>query len=477
MGFYGINPEGLIELANTADQYAQRVGLARSNTDTVLRRRGYLEAFGLDVHLAASQLALTAESEELRWRAGVMAGTQHVEVTRRGLPAELGLDRFAATANFTLDTWQDDYARWRLERMTARLAMARPEERAAAFEVMTTDDGDALVRLYPEIMSVLDGAPPELRYAANRALIRAEMTRLEEYADRLEETTGIGITPTALRPLIERIDEYQRWLDEDRQILLFDPSGDGRVVEVFGNLSDAARVAVVVPGMANDIYNFSNGDGGFRTNARDLYDATSGLGIATVAWLGYDSPDNIGATLRSAANQGAPSLQRFLRGIDPGEERTITVVAHSYGTVLAGTAARTGLEADNLVFVGSPGTTLDAADEAELRDSGRVWVALADKDPIALGISLSELPPFWVPPAFWVPWLGTDMWNEGAEALWHGTNPADEEFGAIRFTTDGCSGHSSYFDAGSLDNLAKIVAGLYTDVDIISKPGSGGSSW
>jgi pimeloyl-ACP methyl ester carboxylesterase len=347
--------------------------------------------------------------------------------------------------------------------MTARLAMARPEERAAAFEVMTTDDGDALVRLYPEIMSVLDGAPPELRYAANRALIRAEMTRLEEYADRLEETTGIGITPTALRPLIERIDEYQRWLDEDRQILLFDPSGDGRVVEVFGNLSDAARVAVVVPGMANDIYNFSNGDGGFRTNARDLYDATSGLGIATVAWLGYDSPDNIGATLRSAAN--------------PGEERTITVVAHSYGTVLAGTAARTGLEADNLVFVGSPGTTLDAADEAELRDSGRVWVALADKDPIALGISLSELPPFWVPPAFWVPWLGTDMWNEGAEALWHGTNPADEEFGAIRFTTDGCSGHSSYFDAGSLDNLAKIVAGLYTDVDIISKPGSGGSSW
>ncbi len=238
MGFYGINPEGLIELADTADQYAQRVGLARSNTDTVLRRRGYLEAFGLDGHLAASQLALTAESEELRWRAGVMAGTQHVEVTRRGLPAELGLDRFAATANFTLDTWQDDYPRWRLERMTARLAMARPEERAAAFEVMTTDDGDALVRLYPEIMSVLDGAPPELRYAANRTLIRTEMTRLEEYADRSKRRPG-GIMPTALRPLIERIDEYQRWLDENRQILLFDPSGDGRVVEVFGDLADA----------------------------------------------------------------------------------------------------------------------------------------------------------------------------------------------------------------------------------------------
>ncbi len=153
-------------------------------------------------------------------------------------------------------------------------------------------------------------------------------------------------------------------------------------------------------------------------------------------------PDNVGAMSRSAANQGAPALQRFLQGIDPGEDRTITVVAHSYGSVLAGTAARTGLEANDLVFVGSPGTTLDAADEAVLRDGGRVWVALADSDPIALGINLSELPPCWVPPAFWVPWIGIDMWNEGAEDLWHGTNPASEEFGAIRFTTDGCSGHS-----------------------------------
>jgi hypothetical protein len=62
-------------------------------------------------------------------------------------------------------------------------------------------------------------------------------------------------------------------------------------------------------------------------------------------------------------------------------------------------------------------------------------------------------------------WLVVDM-GDGAESLWHGTNPAADEFGAIRFDTDGSTGHSAYFEAGSLENLARIMLDRYTDVTL-----------
>jgi hypothetical protein len=52
-----------------------------------------------------------------------------------------------------------------------------------------------------------------------------------------------------------------------------------------------------------------------------------------------------------------------------------------------------------------------------------------------------------------------------ADDLWHGTNPVSDEFGAIRIGTEGSAGHSGYFEAGSLDNLALIVSGRYPSAE------------
>ena len=117
-------------------------------------------------------------------------------------------------------------------------------------------------------------------------------------------------------------------------------------------------------------------------------------------------------------------------------------------------AAAAGLAADNLVVVGSPGTSLDRAAAAQLRNGARVWAGLADRDPIAIGIGREELPMF-------------DPHRGGAAELWHGANPVTDEFGALRFGTAGSSGHSAYFAAQSLANLALIVRGRYDDVNLV----------
>ena len=478
-GFEGINPQRLIGLADTADQYRHRIALARHNTVGVLFRYGFGEATGIDWRLTAVEGALLRRADDLRWRARAIESAQLGGVNRLDLSGAIGLDGFAATAVFNIETWKEEYRHWRIEQLIRALQSMDPGERARAFAGMSAPDAAALVLNHPEVMGSMDGAPPTLRYTANRILIGIEIDYLEGYRDRLAEN-GAGTDHWVLAPLGERIDEYRRWLAEGRQILLFDPSGDGRVVEVFGDLDGAGRIAVVVPGMANDIGNFSEADGGFRADARDLYETISSAAmskddVATVAWLGYDSPDNIGATMRNAAEAGAPALQRFLEGVDPGRERAVTVIAHSYGSVLAGVAAGSGLDANDLVFVGSPGTTLESAGDAVLRTDGRVWSALAENDPIALGINPSEYP-WWVPPPFTLPWLGADVWNDGAEELWHGTNPANDQFGARRITTDGSSGHSSYFESGSLENLARIVAGLYSEVELVDPP-PGSGAW
>ena len=125
---------------------------------------------------------------------------------------------------------------------------------------------------------------------------------------------------------------------------------------------------MVVPGMANDLAGYGE-NLGLRTKVSRLCDAAAVLGgdVATIAWLGYDTPDGADAGLPGAAVAGAGPLQRFLEGVDPESEKLITVIAHSYGSVLAGIAARGGLEVDNLVFLGSPGTTLEHASDASLR--------------------------------------------------------------------------------------------------------------
>jgi pimeloyl-ACP methyl ester carboxylesterase len=176
--------------------------------------------------------------------------------------------------------------------------------------------------------------------------------------------------------------------------------------------------------------------------------------------------------LPGAAEEARRDLQDLLVGVTAGRDVHLTLVGHSYGSLVAGLAAAEGIPVDELVFVGSPGTGLDDAADARLVPGATVWAGLAGCDPIGIGVDPRPQDFGDVPLSPIGRWL-RDLFGSGdqaAEHLWHGRNPVHDSFGAVEFRTDGAAGHSSYFDAGtaSLANLAAITTGR--EVDVMSVP-------
>ena len=203
---------------------------------------------------------------------------------------------------------------------------------------------------------------------------------------------------------------------------------------MFGDLTTARHVAVVVPGMNNDLNNFTGGDAERVQHQASQFDPDQ---VATIQWLGYDTPEGATALGTGAAEPGAEALPQFVEGIRAQRSERLhwTVIGHSYGSLVTGMAESSqGLDVDETVLVGSPGVGVDHA--SDLGD-GNVWVGLAD-------------------------------WDLVGYSGWFGPNPHDKGFGATRFHTGDISGHSSYFNEGSesLRNIGLITAGYLDEVNV-----------
>jgi hypothetical protein len=509
-GFRGADPAGLQGLAQSLEGRIPIIVRSANEVHLLLaahRRNSRADWVGFKLSRVVRTLGTFAA--DLRRRAAMVRDADRL-VPGGGVPAAVSGDawwraEYALIAPFGSADWNTGYIAWRDGPAPGSLVGLDPYEVHVVLGAISAHAHRRLVLAAPRLIGGLDGAPPELRYAANRVLLQREVVRLDTLAGSLDLEIAESEFDPANRhwaeverevllderaTVDEQLERYRLWAREDRQILLFDPRGDGRVAEVFGDLATAEHIGVVVPGITNDIANFGPVDvGGFRENAADLSAAAGDLDdrVATVAWLGYDTPDGADAVIRRAAEAGHGDLRRFVAGLVAGGDRHITVIGHSYGSLVAGMAAGDGIAADEVVFIGSPGTSLDHAGDANLPPGGEVWAGLASWDPIGAGVSL-------VPSD---PWEGTlslpgryvwDLITSGdlaAEDLWHGTNPAHESFGAIEFTTDGATGHSQYFDPGteSLENLARIVAGLSHRVTVLLSepmelaPGPFGEPW
>lgn len=258
------------------------------------------------------------------------------------------------------------------------------------------------------------------RYAADRAGIRA--------AERMAAADGDGRRAAVLRELA----------GPGRTFLSFDGRDGGRTTEVLGDLARAVRIAVLVPGSDTDLDTYAR----FRAGAVAL-ERRLGARAAVVAWLGYRTPGAVSPDLLTPgrANAAAPHLRSFVRqlaAIKPGAR--ISVLCHSYGSVVCGRAAAGpgGLPAADLVLFGSPGAGVGGA--ADLHTGGAVWAGRASGDWIG------DVPHI----RLHLPGLTVGL----------GADPVAARFGAHVFAADG-GGHGDYLRAGALplDNIARIVSG------------------
>ncbi|AXG79677.1 alpha/beta hydrolase [Streptomyces paludis] len=313
-----------------------------------------------------------------------------------------------------------------------------PRRSARWWAALDEDVRDFYLAAFPERIGALDGLPAGTRDLANRAVLDM---RLNDYDLR---ENGLGhhdrSSYRALLDLKSRMDATDSGAAHKRMYLLgFSTESDGRAIVAIGNPDTARHTAVLVPGTNSQLENF----GGQIDRVNKLQNAAGdrsvgkGRDVSVIAWLGYNAPEyNNSIVTQERALAGAPDLRDFTHGLRAGHEGApthLTVLAHSYGSTTAGAAdaGGRGLDADDMVVVGSPGLTVGRAEQLHI-DPRHLWVGAASNDHI----------------------------SNHASGLTLGPDPKDPGFGAQRMYVD-TGGHSGYWDDGSLslENQGRIIAG------------------
>jgi hypothetical protein len=343
---------------------------------------------------------------------------------------------------------------------------ATPEEVRRWWEALTASERRRVMATEPAAAGALDGVPAAFRDLANRLLLedgRAAVDRAIDGAQGSELRRLRGVR-SGLDVLADRLADP----DGPRAYLLrLDLAGEGRAVVALGDPDRADNVLTHVPGMTADLASL---DGELIRAAR-VADRAGHLApeesTSAVLWLDYDAPDFLheaaGARL---AEEGAQTLRRFQDGLrvthdGVGGSGHRTVLGHSYGSLVVGTAAaEAGLAADSVVFVGSPGVGVDSV--AELRSAvGQVWSTTSGSDVIRYVGSPGGLIRD-AAVAHAVPAIGAALaFGRPETELWHGHDPSDPPFGARVFAASPDAGHLGYWERGrpGLDALANITLG------------------
>jgi len=235
---------------------------------------------------------------------------------------------------------------------------------------------------------------------------------------------------------VARVELLEALIDCGGSLLVYRPERDHYSV-MLGRIETARHVAVLVPGVGTDVNLCTQ----WLPAARNLFDAADGTSV--ILWKAYDEPaDLFDAAARTIGcddgiRTAAADLTEFVRSLPLSPAQTLTLVAHSFGSTVAGAAlAHHGLECTDVVVAGSPGMTVDDLRQLHLDDT-HFFTEEAPGDPIAgLGI--------------------------------FGAEPTSPVFGGTRMATNApdhveVQAHSEYFAPGSesLENIVDVVTGRY----------------
>ncbi|WP_336052070.1 alpha/beta hydrolase [Streptomyces sp. CA2R101] len=326
-----------------------------------------------------------------------------------------------------------------------------PKGAAEWWKNLPESERESYAALHPEILGKADGLPSGVRDDANRLALDQELSAMEnyEYHDKYS-TDDYNKRLNNLQTLQAELDKRDSATgDKQLYVLGFDSAGDGKAILAMGNPDTADNVGVQVPGTATTME--STGGQLQRVDAlrRSAEGADPSAKTSMVYWLGYDAPEvpvsqagNLGVAGTGRAEDAGPDLRNFTHGLrasHEGEGRAhMTVLGHSYGSTVVGAAASHdgGLDADSIAVVGSPGMTVDRADQLNV-DPDHVYVGRASDDPIKWAGGTT---------------LGPDPAVAGGDFGGHG----------FKVDTEGHSGYWDESDSGpseSLRNQGRIIAG------------------
>ncbi|WP_347602859.1 alpha/beta hydrolase [Acrocarpospora sp. B8E8] len=349
-----------------------------------------------------------------------------------------------------------------------------------------------LIATAPNLIGGLNGLPAATRDRANRGYLTAQHTEITQRLEQLRRSAEAAKAEIATLELkLRQIDEVNKSLalgERDGRppaLLLSIGLGClGRTAISFGDPDTADSVITSVPGTGTKLEGIYGDVMRASTLWKQAISSADQKKIASIAWFEYEAPQlDLSAFLADrsvsapyVAAEGSKSLVSFTDGLNAahkvGADPRFTVLGHSYGSLVAGFAARrrAGNFADQLILVGSPGVGASAAKELGV---DQVWVGEAPQDPVAdfgrvpasvekaLGGGLSPVLP--------------DM--DGP----FGTDPSDFSFGAHQFVVDGpkkglidydFAAHSSCWnaDSQSLANMGYLINGQYHRVTKILPP-------
>ena len=139
---------------------------------------------------------------------------------------------------------------------------------------------------------------------------------------------------------------------------------------LFGELERDTHVAVVVPGLGDE----TNLRSDWLPAARNLFEAARST--AVVLWKGYNNPsDTLNAVVMSIeCDEGVMvagrELAEFVQSLRLRPDQTLTLVAHSFGSVVTGAAlADYDLTCTDVVVAGSPGMTVEGLRQLHVKTS------------------------------------------------------------------------------------------------------------
>lgn len=274
---------------------------------------------------------------------------------------------------------------------------------AAQIAALTPEQRRQLVTEFPQQVGNTDGVPWDMRMAANRLNIANAVVEQQNLLAASDEDKLLAIAAdqpgllwtlqtnadarrTALAgydaAAEERISFYSDLLGKvtdptgqstemiDRQIIAFDPARSS-FVELTGNLETSSHIGVFVPGVNTTVLS----SGSNLDTTRRIVEAGRGE-VAMLTYVGGPFPDAgtvseyPNAADNSYATAMAPRLVAFTEDVNRvadslGEDVSVTVIGHSYGGSILGTAESMGLTADRTLYIAAAGAGVGVDDPSD----------------------------------------------------------------------------------------------------------------